>query len=79
MEDNIYICPHCKEYMYITKEDLNCRIFRHASYINNLNNFYNPHASLEQINKDISENKIVGCGKPFRINKDNQTEICDYI
>ena len=79
MDDNIYICPHCKEYMYIAKADLNCRIFRHASYINNLNHFYNPHASLEQINKDINLGKIVGCGKPFRININNQAEVCDYI
>lgn len=78
-EEEIYICPNCNEYIYINLKDLNCRIFRHASYKKNINILYNPHATKLEIEKDLLENKIYGCGKPFRITQDGKCIICDYI
>ena len=42
----------------------------------------NPHADKELCDYYVRENKIYGCGKPFRIilvDNNFQTEICDYI
>lgn len=74
-------CPHCKEYVIIEK--INCAIFRHG-ILKQTNTQIDPHSKKEQCDFFIRENKIYGCGKPFRIllNKETTayfTEICDYI
>ena len=69
-------CPHCNDFIII--EELNCRIFRHATYKNSGLQI-NPHASKEECDQLIANDLIFGCGKPFRINDDNNIEICDYI
>ena len=78
-EELILICPHCSEYMIIKK--INCAIFRHGVLKKNGKQI-DPHSSKELCEYYIRENKIYGCGKPFRIViNDNKflTEICDYI
>lgn len=88
--ENVYFfqCPHCKCYLTVEKEQLNCRIFRHGYYYLDtpigiqLTNQVNPHASKEECERLIAENKIIGCGKPFRVvNRDLKlfAEECDYI
>jgi hypothetical protein len=42
----------------------------------------NPHASKEECDQLVKDQKIYGCGKPLRIVKKEDTyelEICDYI
>lgn len=69
------ICPHCKEYAII--EQINCTIFRHAVYKNNLQPI-NPHAPKEECDRLLANDEIYGCAKPFKY--DGKTvEICDYI
>jgi len=72
MEVNIIVeCPHCKNLVEIIQ--LNCRIFRHAVDANFIQ--LSPHAP-----KEICEKQTVyGCGKPFRINENNEAVKCDYI
>lgn len=77
---NIVIeCPHCKNSIFI--EQLNCGIFRHGVYKNNLEQIP-PHSSKEFCDDLYNRGLIFGCSKPFQITKENQTYIiseCDYI
>lgn len=75
-------CPHC--HMYVLIESINCGIFRHGQLKNDKLGTIelNPHESKEICELLISEDKIYGCGKPFRIYyKDSEliVEKCDYI
>jgi len=72
-------CPHCLDPIYILKKDLKCKIFRHAVYKKNPKKQINPHATQEECEKLIKNNKVFGCAKPFRINDNFQAEICDFI
>jgi hypothetical protein len=78
MEYVIFNCPHCYVPIMVFRNEINCRIFRHAILkINNQN--INPHASKEECNQLINEEKIYGCGKPFRLDENNNAVICEYI
>ena len=75
----IVSCPHCN--IYIIIEQLNCCIFRHATMIKTGEQI-NPHASKKECDEYIKQELIYGCGKPFKIIKDNGeyiASICDYI
>lgn len=82
MENYIIIqCPHCKDYIYINKKEINCQIFRHAVFKHNLKPI-DPHSSKELCEKLKANNLIFGCAKPFFLeikNNTYQTRICDYI
>ena len=74
-------CPHCMEWTQVHKNDINCRIFRHAVYRSN-GQPINPHTKKEICDLLRLTNKIFGCGKPFRLVPDGRgfdVEICDYI
>ena len=75
-------CPSCKQYFVVAREDLRCRIFRHAVFRDTLSPIP-PHSSKTEIETYLSQNKIYGCGKPFRVlekeNHEFYTEICDYL
>ena len=78
-DTKIVICPHCQEYIEIIQ--INCAIFRHASFKVSGQQI-DPHTSKDICDQYIKDNIIYGCGKPFQvIVKDNilSAEICDYI
>ena len=78
-EEPILTCPHCNDYIIIQK--INCGIFRHGVLIENGKQI-DPHSPKDLCDYYIGENKIYGCGKPFRIiniNDNFDTEICGYI
>ena len=78
-------CPWCECLVEI--EEINCAIFRHA--IDNISyNQINPHESKEICDSLVENNKIHGCGKPFRVvseqseTSENDKFVavkCDYI
>lgn len=77
----IFPCPHCNEYIIVYKNELNCRIFRHAVYIDTCENI-NPHMPENECMKLVAENKIYGCAKPFQITQQGNSyiaRICGYI
>lgn len=81
MSKNIIIvcCPHCN--LYVEIEEINCSIFRHAILKKN-NKQINPHSSKADCDRYITNNMIIGCGKPFRLileNNDYKAIECDYI
>lgn len=78
-ELQVLICPNCKEYFIMEK--LNCGIFRHGVLKHNGVQI-DPHSPKELCDFYVRENKIYGCGKPFRVNLVNNNfdlEKCDYI
>lgn len=78
-EDYLIInCPHCQDSVVIYKNQIKCRIFRHAIY-KKTNKQVNPHMPQNKCEALVASNKVYGCCKPFRLNKENQPEICDYI
>lgn len=77
----ILLCPHCNNFMYIERKDINCAIFRHAVFRMTMEPIP-PHSSMEECERLVSQNAVYGCGKPFRVvlaNNEYKTEICDYI
>jgi hypothetical protein len=78
-EQPILNCPHCKEYVIISK--INCGIFRHGTFKNN-NNQIDPHSTKDVCDSFVKQDLIYGCGKPFQIvlkEGKYEIEICDYI
>ena len=72
-------CPHCNNYILI--EQVNCAIFRHGIFKENMIQI-DPHLSKLECDRLIKNNLIYGCGKPFRIEKINNIWLaidCDYI
>jgi hypothetical protein len=68
-------CPHCKEYIWIEK--LNCRIFRHATYLNG--EPIPPHSTQSECEQLLEQKKVYGCTKPFQILETGEVVRCDYI
>lgn len=71
-------CPHCNDIILINYREINCRIFRHGVFKNTFEQIP-PHSSKLDCDKFISDDIIYGCGKPFRLNEQNEPVICDYI
>jgi hypothetical protein len=77
--DFVVECPHCKIPVLIEK--LNCAIFRHGS-LKSDGQQIDPHASKELCGYYIEKNLINGCGKPFKVVKDDNNYVaivCEYI
>ena len=79
--DFVVECPHCKIPVLIEK--LNCAIFRHGS-LKSDGQQIDPHSSKELCDYYIEKNLINGCGKPFKVIKDENSNnyvavICEYI
>ena len=73
-------CPHCKCYIEII--ELNCRIFRCGILKSDFSQI-NPHLTKPECDTMKKEDKIYGCGKPFRVFQNEAhafcVEKCDYI
>ena len=77
-----FLCPHCDQFIEVMKNQVNCQIFRHAAYKNNINQPINPHTPKEICDKLVANDLVVGCAKPFRFvfsSQGNYVEICTYI
>ena len=90
LDDKTYMfhCPHCEMLIQVPFDQVNCSIFRHGYYYNKvgnkiiLTNQMNPHERKEECDRLVKENKVIGCGKPFRLvnkNKGYIVESCGYI
>jgi hypothetical protein len=81
-------CPHCNLVIQVHVSEINCTIFRHGYFYNkdgdkiNLTEQIGPHTSKEECERLVRENRIIGCGKPFKMIKTENgynVEVCDYI
>lgn len=77
---SIYIaCPHCECLIEIVQ--INCGIFRHGVF-KETNLQLDPHSSEIVCKEAIENGKIYGCGKPFKLEfQDDEyiPTICEYI
>jgi hypothetical protein len=75
-------CPHCKQLFVVNTNEINCGIFRHAVYKNNMNPI-NPHETEANCNQLVRDELVFGCAKPFKISNKipgkYTIEICDYV
>lgn len=81
--DDYYIfkCPYCDIYIQVHKNELNCKIFRHAIYKSNFTQI-NPHAPKEICDNLVANDLVWGCAKPFMLVANENgfvVEKCDYI
>ena len=76
-----FVCPHCEGTIIVHHNELNCRIFRHGMYLQNMQPIP-PHLPKEECDRLVACNLIAGCGKPFRVEGNGATATavtCDYI
>ena len=76
-----FTCPWCEGVVEVQENEINCGIFRHAVLKNNFQQI-NPHASQKECEQLVNDNLIFGCGKPFKIVKNEykySIDKCDYI
>ena len=74
-------CPHCQEWVYLPKQEFNCKIYRHGVLKSNYQQI-DPHLPKSECYRLKNNNLIFGCGKPFKIIVSGNKyfiEICDYI
>ena len=69
-------CPHCGQAIEILS--VNCGIFRCGIFKHNFEQI-NPHLDKENCDLLKLEDKIFGCGKPFKLLPGNIVEVCEYI
>lgn len=78
-ENYVFPCPHCLLWIQVKTTETNCCIFRHGVLKENMTQI-SPHAPKEECDRLFEENRIFGCGKPFRIFLDEKlVRICEYI
>ena len=74
-------CPHCRNFVQVHKNEINCRIFRHAVYKNSLIQV-NPHEKKDNCVRLFETGQVFGCCKPFMLVRQTDKYIvkeCDYI
>ena len=70
-------CPHCGNTIVVAKRAIRCGIFRHGVFKSN-GRPIKPHGSQEYCETLLRTDKIYGCGQPFRICKEQSTEVWTY-
>ena len=75
-------CPHCFQTIIIMKNEINCAIFRHG-VLKKKGIQMPPHLEKRICDELVRQDLIHGCGKPFKLVKNDKNEmkpiICDYI
>jgi len=70
-------CPHCDQMILVEK--IKCGIFRCGIY-KKTGRQVGSHSKEKYIKKLLKNNKIYGCGNPFKYNKKTKIiEKCDWI
>jgi hypothetical protein len=59
-----FMCPHCNILLQVMKNQINCKIFRHAIYKSNYNQIP-PHSTQQTCEELFNSGKVYGCAKPF--------------
>ena len=81
MNELVFSCPHCEQPILIYENEINCMIFRHAVFKETMEQV-DPHASKEMLDLLVMENKVYGCGKPFRLIRNEGSFLiveCGYV
>jgi hypothetical protein len=73
---NIHQCPYLDCNIAIEIVEVNCAIFRCGVYKNGQQ--IDPHLPQEECEKLKNQDKIWGCGRPFKL-VNSLLVICEYI
>jgi hypothetical protein len=74
MSSSLYIqCPHCERVIEII--ELNCCIFRCGVYCYDINKQIDSHLGKEECEDLVRQEMIYGCGKPFQIIVDPNSDV----
>ena len=65
-DDIVVECPHCHDFIIVRHSDIKCRIFRHAVWKDTMVPI-DPHATKEACDQLVTQNQVLGCGKPFEL------------
>jgi len=68
-------CPHC--FASILIAEVNCAIFRHGVF-KETHEQIPPHLPKEECDALVRDDRIFGCGKPFKL-VDGKAVECEYI
>ncbi len=74
----IFQCPWCEGCVIVEPQNIACGIFRHAVYKENCLPI-NPHMPKDHCDQLLTDNRVYGCTKPFRIVSNEYAIECDYI
>ena len=66
-------CPKCDTPIHVMLNELACTIFRCGADAANYKQSINPHSTKNEIDRMKLDNKIVGCGQPFKVECKNIT------
>lgn len=82
-DSDVYVnCPHCNDLIVVHVREINCAIFRHG-VMKDTGKQIDPHAPKDVCDALACESKIYGCGKPFRLVRNDSTtyvaEVCEYV
>lgn len=82
-------CPHCEFYTMVNINEVACSIFRHGSFFISTphgnviqTQQMDPHTPKNICDQLFAEKKIIGCGKPLKMDKVGNSftvRKCDYI
>lgn len=72
-----FACPQCQGSVLVGHNEVNCNIFRHASYIKD-GKPIGPHTPKAQCETLVAENKVLGCAKPFWFDG-KEVKVCGYL
>jgi len=82
-------CPHCDFYTIVSINEVACSIFRHGSFFINTpqgnviqTQQIDPHTPKNICDKLVTDKKIIGCGKPLKMDKIGNSFVvnkCDYL
>jgi uncharacterized C2H2 Zn-finger protein len=72
-------CPWCNQLVQLPKSQIKCCIYRHGVHKKSGRQI-GSHAKKEYVEKLLKNDKIYGCGMPFKFNKQTQQlEMCGWI
>ena len=75
----LFECPHCSDLIQVQKDQVNCRIFRHAVYKSSFEQI-NPHTNKQECDRLLQGDFVYGCAKPFILDTNSMTVSgCNYI
>jgi len=70
-------CPHCNMLCQVLKDEIKCKIFRHAVMKKDMKFIY-QHAPQSECERLVQSGAVWGCGKPFKFDG-TTVEKCGYI
>jgi hypothetical protein len=73
-----FMCPHCNILLQVMKNQINCKIFRHAIYKSNYNQIP-PHSTQQTCEELFNSGKVYGCAKPFLFDGKTVTATDNYF